>query len=285
MASLWAERAGIATNECAIGINPGAPLSAVLLGLRLGTCQLEIRCVVAGVDAMATVTHDFVRGRDLRLVVRPRVPRQHARWAVRPETLAQVRHITAEDGVVCLLDEVHIGQLRTDDDLDSYMIGSTMLVEIGDGAVTSRCWTANLLGAFLPTDRWSGTLADVDLSIATYEVEPLESRLSALARSVRLGAFQRLVRDATWRRDYVAGDYAQLLRVDLRFSRPVNVLEAETYLLDHVCRLLHLFSGARPALCGMWDPNGRVGRLLDLGRPLLSDRRLLIDRNRVTLRP
>lgn len=89
---------------------------------------------------MATVTHDVLRGRDLRLVVRPRVPRQYARWSIRPDTLAQVRHITAEDGVACLLDEVHIGHLRTDDDLDPYMIGSTTLVELGDGAVTSRRW-------------------------------------------------------------------------------------------------------------------------------------------------
>jgi hypothetical protein len=283
MASEWAQRAGIAPHQCAIGINPDGPMASVLLGLRLGTCQLEIPCVVADIEAIATVTHDALRGRDLRLVIRPRVPGQYQRWPLRPATLAEVRHVEAASGAACLLDEVFIGQLRTDDDLDPYMIGSTMLVELGDRNVTSHCWTAHLLGAFLPADRWTGVLGDANVKLEAYEVDPRSGHLTDPEQRPRLRAIRSLIDAATWRRDYIAGDYAQLIRVELEFIQPVTGPEAEGYLLDNVCRLLHLFSGSRPTLCGLWDPHEALGRLLDLGRRLVGERQALIDRNTVTV--
>ena len=275
-ASVWVERAGMRRDRIAVGINPDAPVPAVLLGLRIGACQLEIPCAVAGMDATATVTHDMLRGRDLRLVVRPRVPFQDDGWSGSPDLLAHVRHVEASTGRPCLLDGVSIGQLWHDDDLDPCMVGTADVVEVGDRKVVSSRWTAHVLGAFTRADRWQGSLAGAIASLDVYSSEPRRTGLGALALSPRLGALQPLIQWATWRRDTVAPDFARLMRVQLEFPEPVTALHAEGYLLDHVCRLLHLYSGARPTLCGIWDPDQRTGRLIDLGRSLVGERRKVV---------
>lgn len=66
------------------------------------------------------------------------------------------------------------------------------------------------------------------------------------------------------------------MRADLEFSHPITSFQAEEYLLNHLCRLLHLYSGAHTTLCGVWDPQERTGRLLELGRNLYSERRRLV---------
>jgi hypothetical protein len=227
-------------------------------------------------DATATVTHDMLRGRDLRLVVRPRVPFQDDGWSGSPDLLAHVRHVEASTGRPCLLDGVSIGQLWYDDDLDPCMVGTADVVEVGDRKVVSSRWTAHVLGAFTQADRWQGSLAGAIASLDVYSSEPRRTRLGALALSPRLGALQPLIQWATWRRDTVAPDFARLMRVQLEFPEPVAALHAEGYLLDHVCRLLHLYSGARPTSCGIWDPDQRTGRLIDLGRSLVGERRKVV---------
>lgn len=276
-ASVWAERAGITRDQTAVGINPDAPIPAVLLGLRIGACQLEIPCTFAGVDAIAIISHDVARGRDLRVVIRPRVPLQNPGWPGSPELLTQVRHIESSTGRPCLLDGVSIGQLWHDDDLDPLMMGSADLIEVGNRKVASTQWTAHLLGAFTPADQWHGSLAGANLSLAVYPSGPRRTGVAALAQSPRLGRLQPLAEWATWRRDAVAPNLARLMRAELKFPEPVTSLQAETYLLDHVCRLLHLYSGARPTLCGLWDPQQKTGRLLDLGRSLVGERRKVAD--------
>jgi hypothetical protein len=82
IAAFWAERAGLTGGQAAVGNNPAAPIPAVLLGLRIGSCQLEIPCVVAGLDAAATITHDVMRGKGLRLVIRPRTPFVNSFWTL-----------------------------------------------------------------------------------------------------------------------------------------------------------------------------------------------------------
>jgi hypothetical protein len=269
-------------DQIAVGVNPDQPVPAVLLGLRLGTCLLEVPCVIADVEATASVTHDVLRGSDLRVVLRPRVPLQDDRWPISPESLSAVAHLEASTGRPCLVDGISIGQLGHDDDVDPYMVGSAQLVELGDRSVMSRRWLGHLLGAFGSTDRWRGQLAGAHVSIDVYSPAPRWSGLGALARNPRLGPARPLAEWVTWRRADLAPDFARLLRVELYFPKPVTALEAEAFVLDHVCRLLHLFSGARPTLCGLWDADERSGRLIDLGRSLVAERRKIVD-PRVTL--
>ncbi|MDP9443824.1 MAG: hypothetical protein M3P83_05545 [Actinomycetota bacterium] len=187
-----------------------------------------------------------------------------------------MRHIEASTGRHCLLDDVSIGQLWHDDDLEPWLMGSTALVELGDRDVESRQWTAHMLGAFAPGDRWEGLLADTKVSLEVYSSEPRRTGVAALGKSLRLGALRPFVEWATWRRDSIAPDVARLMQVGLEFRQAVTSLEAETYLLDNVCRLLHLYAGARPTVCGLWDPQERTGRLIDLGRALISGRRPVV---------
>lgn len=277
LASLWVERVGVTRDQIAVGVNPDQPIPAVLLGVRIGTCQLQVPCVIANVEATASVTHDAVRGTDLRVVLRPRVPLQDQRWPISTELLSAVRHLEASTGRPCLVDGISIGQLNHDDDIDPYMVGSAQLVELGDRSALSRRWLAHILGPFTSTDRWQGLLAGANVSIGVYPPAPRWTGLGALARNPRLGPARPLAEWATWRRAGLAPELAQLLRVELDFSMPVTALEAEAFLLDHVCRLLHLFSGARPTPCGLWDPQERAGRLVDLGRSLIGERRKIVD--------
>jgi hypothetical protein len=277
LASLWIDRAGLEKYQIAVGVKSDQPVPAVLLGLRLGTCQLEVPCAIANVDATASVTHDVLRGRELRVVLRPRVPLQVDRWPSSPEFLASVRHLEASTGPPCLIDGISIGQLAHDDDLDPYMVGTAELVEFGDRSVLSSRWLGHVLGAFTSTEEWRGQLAGANVSIDVYPPAPRWSGLGALARDARLGQVRHLAEWATWRRAELAHDFARLLRVKLDFPKPVTALEAEGFLLDHVCRLLHLFSGTRATLCGLWDAEERIGRLLDLGRSLIAERRKIVD--------
>lgn len=277
IAAFWAERAGLTGGQAAVGNNPAAPIPAVLLGLRIGSCQLEIPCVVAGLDAAATITHDVMRGKGLRLVIRPRTPFVNSTWDGSPARLAGVRHIEASDGRSCLLDDVWVSTMFYDDYLQPTMVGHADLVELGDHDVVSTRWTAHLLGAFSDADQWRGSLAGAQASLDVYSSEPPRSGLAALAQNPQLGRVGRLAEWASWRRDDATPDHGRVMRADLEFPHPVTSLEAESYLLDHLCRLLHLYSGARTTLCGVWDPQGRTGRLLDLGRSVYSERRRLVD--------
>lgn len=65
--------------------------------------------------------------------------------------------------------------------------------------------------------------------------------------------------------------------MELDFPEPATALDAEAFLLDHVCRLLHLFSGTGPTPGGLWDPQERTGRLVDLGKTLVGERRRILD--------
>ena len=277
IAAFWAERAGITGGQAAVGNNPDAPMPAVLLGLRIGSCQLEIPCVVAGLQATATITHDVMHGKGLRLVIRPRTPFGNGTWDGSPARLAQVRHIEASDDRSCLLDDVWVSRMFHDDYLQPTMVGHADLVELGNHEVVSTRWTAHLLGAFTDADQWRGSVAGASVTLDVYSSDPPSSRLAALAQNRRFGGARRLAEWATWRRDDVTPDHGRLMRADLEFSHPVTSLEAESYLLDHLCRLLHLYSGARTTLCGVWDPEERTGRLLDLGRNVYSERRRLVD--------
>lgn len=276
IAALWAERTGITAEHAAVGNNPEAPTPALLLGLRIGSCQLQIPCVVAGLQATATITHDVMRGKGLRLVIRPRAPFGGGAWDGSPARLRQVRHIAASDRQ-CLLDDVWISRMFHDDYLQPTLVGHADLVELGDHSTVSTKWTAHLLGAFTDADQWRGSLAGADASLNVYSSEPLRSGLAAMAQNPRLGRFRGLAQWASWRRDDVTPDHGRLMRADLEFPHPITSLEAEEYLLNHLCRLLHLYSGARTTLCGVWDPQERTGRLLDLGRNLYSEPRRLVD--------
>lgn len=281
VASQWEARAGI-SSQTAVGINPDAPLPAVLLGLRLGACRLDIPCKIQGLDSLASVGHDVVRGRDLRVVVRPRVPFQHPGWPVSPHILEAVRHVESSLGRQTLLEDVSIGQLWHDDDLEPCLMGTTSLVELGERDVVSQQWSAHVLGAFEPGDRWKGMLAEAQVAMEVYPAEPRRTAAAALALSPKLGALRPVAESLTWRQDSIAPDVARLMLVQLEFPRPVTSSEAEMYLLDNVCRLLHLYAGARPTVCGLWDPQERTGRLIDLGRALVSGRRRVVG-NSVTL--
>jgi hypothetical protein len=276
VAALWTERAGITAERAAVGNNPAAPMPAILLGLRIGSCQLEIPCVVAGLQATATITHDVMHGKGLRLVIRPRTPFGVGAWNGSPARLRQVRHIAASDHQ-CLLDDVWISTLFHDDYLQPTMVGHANLIELGDHEAVSTRWTAHLLGAFTDANQWDGSLAGAHASLKVYSAEPPRSGLAAWAQNPRLGRVRRLAEWASWRRDDVTPDHGRLMRADLEFPHPVTSLEAEAYMLNHLCRLLHLYSGARTTLCGVWDPEERTGRLLDLGRSVYSERRRLVD--------
>jgi len=104
LASLWVDRTGVTREQIAVGLKPDQPIPAVLLGVRIGTFQLEVPCVIADVEATASVIHDTLHGRDLRLVLRPRAPLQVQRWPVSTELLSQVRYLEASTGRPCLVD-------------------------------------------------------------------------------------------------------------------------------------------------------------------------------------
>lgn len=276
VAALWAERAGITREQAAVGNNPDARIPTVLLGLRIGSCQLEIPCVVAGLQATATITHDFLHGQGLRLVIRPRVPFGNTAWAASPAQMAKVRHIEASNDSRCLLDGVWVSQMWHDDYLEPTMVGHADLVELGVRDALSTRWAAHLLGPFTDADHWRGSLSGADVSLNVYSSKEQRTGLAANAQDPRCGALRRTIAWATWRRDDATPDYGRLVRADLKFARPVTSLEAETYLLNHLCRLLHLYSGARPTICGLWDPEESAGRLLDLGRRVHGERRRVV---------
>ncbi|WP_322920652.1 hypothetical protein [Nocardioides renjunii] len=270
LAATWTERTGIGLEQMAVGVNPDGPLEQVLLGLRLGTCQLALPCRVVDVDASITVTYDALRGRDLRVVMRPRVPLQNQRWPQSAGLMPEVRHVEADTNPPVLIDGVFFNHRTDDDDIDSYLTGTAELVEIGDASVSSTHWVAHLIGPFALSDHWNGSVSDVEVSLAAYPVPDRYSGISAWARRPTLGSFRAPAEWATWRRADLQPDVARLLRVELAFSKPTSGRDAELFLLDPVCRLLQLYSGARPTLCGLWHPQQRVGRLLDLGRSLVS---------------
>lgn len=284
VARLWTERAGISSEQAAVGINPDAPIPAVLLGLRIGSCRLDIPCDVVGLDAIATVSHDVARGSNLRVVVRPRVPFRSTGWSASPSMADKVRQIEASTGPQWVLDDLLIEQLWHDDDLEPWLMGTTSLVEQGDRHAEARHWTAHVLGAFAPGDRWDGVLVDVAVSMSVYPSDPTRSGLAAHRNNPRLRALRPVVEWSTWRRDSIVPDVARLMRVRLEFPEAVTSGVAEDYLLDNVCRLLHLYTGGRPTTCGLWDPQEQTGRLIDLGRPLISGHRPVVQ-NSVVLGP
>jgi hypothetical protein len=264
LATTWTERAGIGRERLAVGLNPSGAVENVLLGLRLGTSQLELPCRLAGVDACLSVSFDAVRGSDLRVVLRPRIALQHQRWPQSAGLMPDVRHIALATNPPVLIDGVYFSHRTDDDDIDSYLTGTADLVEIGEPSAISTRWFAHLLGPFALSDHWNGGVANAEVSLSPYPSPRRWSGAGAWVRRQRLGSFRLPAEWATWRRADLEPDVARLLRVELNFPNPASALEAEQFLLDHVCRLLQLYSGARPTVCGLWHPEQRVGRLLDL---------------------
>jgi len=216
LARTWTERAGIGIEQLAVGVNPDGPLEHVLLGLRLGTCQLEVPCRVVDVDASISVTYDAARGRDLRVVVRPRVPFKSSAGPSPPAscpTCATSRRIPTRP---VLIDGVFFNH-RGDDDIDSSLTGTAELVEIGDASVSSMHWVAHLMGPFAVSDHWKGSLSGVEVSLATHPVPNRWSGVSAWVRRPALSSFRAPAEWATWRRADLPPDVARPLRVRLAF--------------------------------------------------------------------
>jgi hypothetical protein len=70
-----------------------------------------------------------------------------------------------------------------------------------------------------------------------------------------------------------------LARVDIDFDSPVDADRVEALLQEELLWLFDLFAGRRLVLCGLWERSAKVGRLRDLGRPLIAVARPVVPQN------
>ncbi len=142
----WRDRAGIPMALMPIGDSPEAPLSAVLLGIRLGTCEQRFMAEFDGFPAEVSVSHDRIGDR-LRFTARSPEP-QADPLAWPPQTASYRQHLISgrcADRAIRLVD-VGVTELGYASDVGNYADGHVASIVLGDGQVTSSQWSAYLLG-------------------------------------------------------------------------------------------------------------------------------------------
>ena len=264
----WRDRAGIPMSLMPVGDCPQAPLSALLLGIRLGTCEQRFMAEFDGFPAEVSVSHDRIGDR-LRFTARSPEP-QADPLAWPPQTVSYRRLLISGRcaGRAIRLVDVGVTDLGYASDVGNYADGHTASIVLGDGQITSSRWSAYLLGLKLYGVRWQGRLGDTEVSLRPVHPDPPWSGLAARARKIRQNRFWRTMESATFRRRAIPADLPQLVQVDLLFPAAVTAEVAERLLLEEFCWLLDLYAGRRVVLIGPWDAEERCGLLKDFGRPL-----------------
>lgn len=266
----WRVRAGIPMALMPIGDCPKAPLPAVLLGIRLGTCEQRFMTEFDGFPADVSVSHDRI-GERLRFTARsPETQADPLAW---PPQIASYRQHSLSgrcaDRAVTLVN-VGMTDLGYASDVGNYADGHVASIVLGDGQVTSRQWSAYLLGLKLYGVRWQGCLGDAEVSLRPIHPDPPRIGRAARARKIRQNLFWRIMESATFRRSVMPADLPQPVQVDLLLPAAVTAEVAERFLLEKLCWLLDLYAGRRVVLVGPWDAEERCGLLKDFGRPLAS---------------
>jgi hypothetical protein len=264
----WRVRVGIPMALMPIGDCPKAPLSAVLLGIRIGTCEQRFMAEFDGFPAEVSVSHDGIGDR-LRFTARSPEP-QIDPMAWPPQTASYRQHLISgrcADRPIRLVD-VGITQLGYASDVGNYADGHVASIVLGDGQVTSSQWSAYLLGLKLHGVRWQARLGDVEVSLRPIHPDLPWIGLAARARKIRQNRFWRIMESATFRRLAIPADLPRPVQVDLLFPEAVTAEAAERLLLEEFCWLLDLYAGRRVVLIGPWDAEERCGLLKDFGRPL-----------------
>jgi len=268
MRELWRARAGVPLALMPISDAPEAPLSAVLLGTRLGTCEQRFMTELDGFPAEVCVSHDRIGDR-LRFTARSPEP-QIDPLAWPPQTASYRQHSLSgrcADRAI-RLDDVGLADLGFASDCGNYAHGHVASLVLGAGQVTSNKWSAYLLGVQLHGARWQGRLGDVEVSLRPIHPDPPWNGLAARARKIRPNDFWRIMEAATFRRRAIPPDLPQPAQVDLSFPTAVTAQVVERLLLEEFCWLLDLYAGRRVVPIGPWDAQGACGLLKDFGRPL-----------------
>ena len=264
----WRDRAGIPMALMPVGDSPQAPLPAILLGIRLGTCEQRFMAEFDGFPAEASVSHDRIGDR-LRFTARSPEP-QADPLAWPHQTASYRRHLIngrCADRAIRLVD-VGVTELGYASDVGNYADGHVASIVLGDGQVTSSKWSAYLLGLKLYGARWQGRLGEAEVSLRSVHPDLPWSGLAARARKIPQDRFWRITESATFRRRAIPADLPQPVQVDLLFPAAVTAEVAERLLLEQFCWLLDLYAGRRVVLVGPWDAEERCGLLKDFGRPL-----------------
>jgi hypothetical protein len=264
----WRVRVGVPVALMPIGDCPEAPLSAVLLGTRLGTCEQRFMAEFDGFPAEVSVSHDPIGDR-LRFTARSPEP-QVDPLAWPPQTACYRQHVISgrcSDRAVRLVD-VGVIELGYASDVGNYADGHVASIVLGDGQVTSSQWSAYLLGLKLHGVRWQGRLGDAEASLRPIHPDLPWSGLAARARKIPQNRFWGIMESATFRRLAIPADLPQPVQVDLLFPTAVTAEVAERLLLEEFCWLLDLYAGRRVVPIGPWDSEERCGLLKDFGRPL-----------------
>lgn len=264
----WQVRAEIPLALMPIGCCPAAPLPAVLLGVRLGTCEQRFMADFGGFPAEVCVSSDGIGDR-LRFTARsPEAQADPVAW---PDQAASYRQHSfsgrCADRAVRLAD-VGVTNLGYASDVGNYADGHVASIILGDGQLTSSQWSAYLLGLKLRGVRWQGRLGDAEVSLGPIQPDPPWTGLAARARMVPQNRFWRIMESATFRRRDMPADLPQPVQVDLLFPAAVSAEEAGRVLLEEFCWLLDLYAGRRVVPIGPWDAEERCGVLKDFGRPL-----------------
>ena len=269
-AAIWQRRAGVPRAALAVVSAEGNPLPAVLLGVRLGTCDLSFQTRLDGHPANISVSRDEVAD-GLRITARQ--PEPFGQFGAWPRAEILQRRLSIEgrhdNRPVCLAN-VSLNALGHDSDLDGYATGHVSTLIIGDVSATSTRWSAYLLGLDLKAVPWQGDIGGTKVSLHTVPPEPRWTGLAARARKIRQNRFWSAAEWATWHRSAVPADLPPLVRADLEFSSPVNSEEAELSLLKDVFWVLELYAGRRLLPVSMWNDRENCGCLIDLGRSLRS---------------
>ena len=264
----WRDRAGIPMALMPVGDCPRASLSALLLGIRLGTCEQRFMAEFDGFPAEVSVSHDRIGDR-LRFTARSPGP-QADPLAWPPQTVSYRRLLISGRcaGRAIRLVDVGVTDIGYASDVGNYADGHTASIVLGDGQITSSQWSAYLLGLKLYGVQWQGRLGDAEVSLRTVHPDPPWSGLAARARKIRQNRFWRVMESATFRRRAIPADLPQLAQVDLLLPAAVTAEAAERLLLEEFGWLLDLYAGRRVVLIGPWDNEERCGLLKDFGRPL-----------------
>lgn len=283
---LWQRRTGVAANAIAVGIGTGdRPLPALLLGLRLGAYELHFDSELHGQRVSAAVAHDSLLGGGLRVQVRSPQPFHDPMWSPDAALVAQplptlVGRVGDRDVSV---EKLFFSSLGHDDDLDGYVVGEARAVQVGNLEARSTAWSGYVLGLGRVSTTWRGKLDNVEVTLRPAPSQPRWTGLAArVRRRAEGGRWRSAAEWATWRRASLPPDLPPVTHVDLTFPEPVVVATAERFLLD-LSWPLDLFAGRRLTPAGIWSGDQQVGRLLDLGRPLLEQGRKIVVPNRTVL--
>lgn len=267
-AAVWRRRAGVPRAALAVADTEGKPLPAILLGVRLGTCDLSFQSRLDGHPAWISVSRDEAAD-GLRITARQPEPfGQFGDWPG-AEILQSRLSIEGRHGNRPVrLENVSLNASGHDSDLDGYATGHVSTLVVGDASATSTRWSAYLLGLDLKAVPWQGDVRGTKVSLHPVPPEPRWTGLAARARQIRQNRFWSAAEWATWHRSAVPPDLPPLVRADLEFPAPVNSEAAELALLEDACWVLDLHAGRRILPVGVWNDRETCGRLTDLGRPL-----------------